>query len=138
MCRIFKKTIEIPTKLKENQEQLEDTKKEQGQGEDSSGTEISREMENMDHEKVLNNHEHPKFPCDASSSDVTQGTYTPTNTCNNITDDFQPQFACDEANSASISYPMGIGYPSNIFQVTFYLILYFNLCTSLYKNLLYD
>lgn len=114
MCRIFKKTIQIPTKTNE-EEQGEDTKKEMMmQGEDSSGTEISREiMETMD-EKVIYNNEYPKFPCDASSSDVTQGTCTPTETCNNnITDDFHAQFACDEANSSTI----GLSYPSNLFQV---------------------
>ncbi|KAL5100692.1 hypothetical protein RYX36_005019 [Vicia faba] len=113
LCRIFKKTIQIPTKTNE-EEQAEDTKKEiMMQGEDSSGNEI---MENMD-EKVINNNEYPKFPCDASSSDVTQGTCTPTDTCNNnnITDDFHAQFACDEANSSTISYPIG-SYPSNLFQ----------------------
>lgn len=120
MCRIFKKTIQIPTKPKED-EQNENAKKnlmwvseEQVLGEDSSGIEVSRELETMD-EKVLN-HEHPKFPCDhASSSDLTQGTCTPTD--NGIADDFQAQFACDEANSAANSYSMGIGYPSNLFQV---------------------
>lgn len=121
MCRIFKKTIQVPAKLKE-EEQGEDAKKdlmwvseEQPVGEDSSGNEISREMENV-YDKVLN-HEHPKFPCDASSSDLTQGTCTPTDT--GVADDFQAQFACDEANSAANSYSMGIGYPSNLFQVKF-------------------
>lgn len=116
LCRIFKKTIQIPSKSKE-EEQAEDAKK--VSEEDSSGTEISREIETLN-DKVLNyNNEYPKLPCDASSSDVTQGTCTPADTC--IADDFQPQFTCDEANSASISYSMGIGYPSNSFQVTFYL-----------------
>ena len=138
MCRIFKKTIQIPTKTNE-EEQVKDTKKEitvfeeQVQGEDSSGgTEISREiMQTMD-EKVLNHHdEYPKFPCDASSSDVTQGTCTPTETCNNIqTEDFHAQFAYDEENSSAISYPMGISYPSNLFQVTFFILL-LNLITKI-------
>ncbi|KAK7271359.1 hypothetical protein RJT34_27182 [Clitoria ternatea] len=114
LCRIFKKTIQIPTKPKE--EQGEDAKKEEEQvlGEDSSGTEISREMETMD-EKVLIHDHYPKFPCDASSSDLTQGTCTPTDT--GIVDEFQPHFACDEANSAANSHTMmGIGYPTNLFQ----------------------
>lgn len=125
MCRIFKKTIQIPAKAKE-EEQAEDVAK-NSVGEDSSGTEISREVETVDHEKVVNHHHehHPNKlipPCDASSSDVTQGTCTPTDTC--IVDDFQAQFACDEAISSAAnnnSYiPMGlIGYPSNLFQVTF-------------------
>jgi hypothetical protein len=122
LCRIFKKTIQIPTK--NNDEQVEETKKEmmleeQLQGEDSSGTENSSEIMETMNIKVLNQDENPKFPCDASSSDVTQGTCTPTNTCNNIADDFHAQFACDEANSSAISYPIGIGYSSNLFQVTF-------------------
>ncbi|KAG5106902.1 hypothetical protein AAZX31_15G246600 [Glycine max] len=120
LCRIFKKTIQIPAKTNnKEEEQVENAKKEsmwiseeQMLGEDSSGTEISREMEAVD-EKILN-HEHPKFPCDASSSDLTQGTCTPTDT--GIAEDFQPQFACDEANSAANSYTMGIGYPTNLFQ----------------------
>lgn len=116
------KTIQIPAKPKEEEEQAQNAKKEsmwtteeQGLGEDSSGTEISREMETVD-EKILN-HENPKFPCDASSSDLTQGTCTPTET--GVTEDFQPHFACDEANSAANSYTMGIGYPTNLFQVPF-------------------
>ncbi|KAJ1381831.1 NAC domain [Sesbania bispinosa] len=127
LCRIFKKTIQIPAAKSKEEEQAEDiaatnkkqpmwVSEEQVLGEDSSGTEISREMETVDHEKVVN-HENPKFPCDASSSDVTQGTCTPTETC--IADDFQPQFACDEANSSAAnynSYPMGMGYTSNPFQ----------------------
>lgn len=125
MCRIFKKTIQIPAKTNnKEEEEVENAKKEsmwiseeQMLGEDSSGTEISREMENVD-EKILN-HEHPKFPCDASSSDLTQGACTPTDT--GIAEDFQPQFACDEANSAANSYTMGIGYSTNIFQVKFKL-----------------
>lgn len=132
MCRIFKKTIQIPAKTNnKEEEQVENAKKEsmwiseeQMLGEDSSGTEISREMENVD-EKILN-HEHPKFPCDASSSDLTQGTCTPTDT--GIAEDFQPQFACDEANSAANSYTMGIGYPTNLFQVTFKLNFKFQIC----------
>lgn len=106
---------------KEEEQQAEDAKKEsmwiseeQMLGEDSSGTEFSREMETVE-EKILN-HEYPKFPCDASSSDLTQGTCTPTDT--GIAEDFQPHFACDEANSATNSYTMGMGYPSNLFQVT--------------------
>jgi hypothetical protein len=122
LCRIFKKTIQIPAKSKE---QVEETKKEmmleeQLQGEDSSSTENSSEIMETMNIKVLNQDENPKFPCDASSSDVTQGTCTPTNTCNNITDDFHAQFACDEANSSAISYAIGIGYSSNLFQVTFF------------------
>jgi len=122
LCRIFKKTIQIPAKPSKEEEQAEDAKKEsmwiseeQMLGEDSSGTEFSREMETVE-EKILN-HEYPKFPCDASSSDLTQGTCTPTDT--GIAEDFQPHFACDEANSATNSYTMGIGYASNLFQVTF-------------------
>ncbi|KAK7243732.1 hypothetical protein RIF29_38543 [Crotalaria pallida] len=120
LCRIFKKTIQIPTKPKQG-EQAEDAKndlvfvseEQQLLGEDSSGIGVSREMETMD-EKILNNEQYPKFPSDASSSDLTQGTCTPTET--GIGDDFQAQFASDEANSAANSYSMGIGYPSNLFQ----------------------
>ncbi|XP_057450483.1 NAC domain-containing protein 54-like [Lotus japonicus] len=116
LCRIFKKPIQVQAKPKEeDHEQAEEGAKkewfseEQVLREDSStGTEISREIETMD-EKLLNH---------ASSSDVTQGTCTPTDrnkTC--MADDFQAQFSCDEANSAANSYPMGIlGYPSNLFQ----------------------
>ncbi|CAL0326360.1 unnamed protein product [Lupinus luteus] len=120
LCRIFKKTIQIPNKPKED-EQANDAKKElmwfseeQVLRKESGGIDVSREMETMD-DKILNHHEqYPKFPCDASSSDLTQGTCTPTETC--IGDDFQAQFVCDEANSAANSYSMGIGYPSNLFQ----------------------
>ncbi|KAI4333256.1 hypothetical protein L6164_018089 [Bauhinia variegata] len=114
LCRVFKKTIQIP-KPKEK-EQTENNNKEsmwaseeQVQGEDSSG--IEREIQ-MKNEKVQNHHDPPKFACDASSSDITQG--TPPETGN--ADDFQVQFVSDEANSASNSYSLGLDYSSNLFQ----------------------
>ncbi|MED6205879.1 hypothetical protein PIB30_021837 [Stylosanthes scabra] len=128
LCRIFKKTIQIQAKPKEEEEHQALL------GEDhSSGIEISREiMETMDDDnnnnnKVLNsnNNNNEQYPnnnnnkvpnCDASSSDLTQGTCTPTPTETGIADDFHAQFACDEANSAANSYSMGISYSSNLFQ----------------------
>ncbi|KAI4323285.1 hypothetical protein L6164_022903 [Bauhinia variegata] len=122
LCRVFKKTIQTIPKPKQ-EEKTENAKKEsmwvseeQTQGEDSSGIEnISRETEMPDDEKKGINHKIDplKFPCDASSSDVTQGT-TPEY---GVADDCQMQFASDEANSASDSYSLGVDYyPSNLFQ----------------------
>ncbi|KAL1300105.1 hypothetical protein HN51_044795 [Arachis hypogaea] len=121
LCRIFKKTIQVQDKSKEEKEHqalLEE--------DHSSGIEISREMEAMNdnnnnnitlnsNEQYPNNNNNKLPNCDASSSDLTQGTCTPTET--GIADDFHAQFACDEANSsAANSYSMGIAYPSNVFQ----------------------
>ncbi|KAJ7982101.1 NAC domain containing protein [Quillaja saponaria] len=127
LCRIFKKTIQIPKAKDEKKNGLDlmNAKKEsiwvsgeQLLGDDSSGIEISREMEaaaDHDDQKIFNNHEYyPKFHCDASSSDLTQGTPTE----NGVADDhFHAQLASDEANSASNSYSLGMqDYSSNLFQ----------------------
>lgn len=96
----------------------------------SSEEKLVIEEDNNHHQKVVNHHDHcctsnnnklviPNG--DASSSDLTQG--TPTHQTGFI-DDFQPQFASDEANSnnnaiaINHSYSLGIDYyPSNLFQV---------------------
>ncbi|XP_054814770.1 NAC domain-containing protein 54-like [Prosopis cineraria] len=135
LCRVFMKTIQIP-KPKEDQEEeeTENTAKnkatksdmwvaeEQGLREDSSGFEVSREMEIADEKTMLNNNNHDgersndnKFPCDnASSSDLTQG--TPTHQPGIADNDIQAQIASDEANSAANPYSLGIDYSSSLFQ----------------------
>ncbi|XP_028799757.1 NAC domain-containing protein 86-like [Neltuma alba] len=136
LCRVFKKTIEIP-KPKEDREEEETeitanknkgsksdmwVADEQGLREDSSGFEVSREMEIPDEKTMVNknnNHDggnsNSKFPCDnASSSDLTQG--TPTDQTGLADNDFQAQIASDEANSAANRYSLGIDYSSNLFQ----------------------
>ena len=96
--------MEIPKRKEEDQQAQNNAKLR----DDSGGLEISREIESPE-EKVFNQ-DNPN-----SSSDLTQ--VTPIETA--AADDFQAQFACDEANSVAHSYSMGIGYPSNLFQVTF-------------------
>ncbi|KAJ7949024.1 NAC domain containing protein [Quillaja saponaria] len=121
LCRILKKKIQLP---KSKDEQIDEkankesiwVSEEQLIWDDSSGIEISREMEAAaEEDQKFNNHEcHPKSHCGASSSDLTQGTPTETN---GVADDhLQPQFASDEANSASHSYSLGVDYSSNPFQ----------------------
>ncbi|KAF7822464.1 NAC domain-containing protein 86-like [Senna tora] len=103
LCRVFKKTIEIPK-----------PKEEENIGKKESEEEVIHEAEvEADHPNNYNINK--KFACDnASSSDLTQG--TPTADINN---DFQPHFASDEANSASNPYSLPaipIDYSSNLFQ----------------------
>lgn len=130
MCRVFKKTLQIPKPKEDQEEELQTeniakkgsksnmwVSEEQGLREDSCGIEISREMETADDQKVIVNHN--KFPCDnASSSDLTQG--TPTDQTGIADNDFQAQLASDEANSAANPYSLGLDYSSNLFQVTLY------------------
>lgn len=129
LCRVFKKTIQIPKPKEEDEDQTENnnnnniniakkasilfSSEDQGLREDSSG--------------INNNNNNIKFlpnNCDnnASSSDLTQGTPTDDQT-DGIGDQeyFQPQFACDEANSNP--YSLAMDYSSNLFQVHIYITL---------------
>ncbi|KAI9116580.1 hypothetical protein K1719_012747 [Acacia pycnantha] len=139
LCRVFKKTIQIP-KPKEDQDQEEETEmtanknkgsksdmwvaEEKGLREDSSGFEVSKEMEMeiADEKRMVNTNNddgdnfNSKFPFDnASSSDLTQG--TPIDQTGVTDNDFQAQIASDEANSAANPYSLGIDYSSNLFQL---------------------
>lgn len=89
MCRVFKKSIQIP-KSKE---------------EESNGGIINN---NGDEEREVEDEN-----LNTSSSDFTQG--TPTELTVNNGDDFQPPF--DEANSASHIYSLGVDFSSNLIQV---------------------
>ncbi|KAA8523390.1 hypothetical protein F0562_009813 [Nyssa sinensis] len=103
LCRIFKKAINIP---KTKEQQINRTLEREPSGtETSQGREA--EDENFDHQ------ENSKFPFDASSSDLTEGTPN-----ESTTDDSQAPFASDEANSTSInlcSFTMDF-CPSNLIQ----------------------
>ncbi|XP_054811084.1 NAC domain-containing protein 71-like [Prosopis cineraria] len=102
LCRVFKKTTI----------QTSEAPKEEGKSNKEAKKESVPEEE--DDEKVVN-HDHDNEPpnCDASSSDLTQGTPTETG----MEDDFQAQFACDGANTAANTYSMGKKVdPSNLFQ----------------------
>ncbi|XP_028773346.1 NAC domain-containing protein 86 [Neltuma alba] len=109
LCRIFKKTIQTSESPKEKDKAKEAKKESVGSAEEEDDT-----VANYHHDHANN-----KFPnCDASCSDLTQGTHTETG----MVDDFQAQFTCDEANSAAkITYSqLGIMEdPSNLFQVGF-------------------
>ncbi|CAK7326029.1 unnamed protein product [Dovyalis caffra] len=113
LCRVFKKTIQIPKKIEKNTGNEEkDTvwvSEEQLLGDDTSGIESSKgreaEGENF-------NNDNCKFPSETSSSDVTQG--TPIETA--IADDLQAPFASDEANSSASIYSMGVDFSSNLIQ----------------------
>ncbi|XP_028786268.1 NAC domain-containing protein 45-like isoform X2 [Neltuma alba] len=106
LCRIFKKTIQTSESPKEKDKAKEAKKESVGSAEEEDDT-----VANYHHDHANN-----KFPnCDASCSDLTQGTHTETG----MVDDFQAQFTCDEANSAAkITYSqLGIMEdPSNLFQ----------------------
>jgi hypothetical protein len=115
LCRIFKKTIQIPkTKEKEESGNLEKDSvsalDEQLLGDDTSGFENFQGREAEDENFI---HEYSKFPSDTSSSDLTQGTPAETG----IQDDLQAPFASDEANSAGNLYSLGVDCPSTLFQV---------------------
>ncbi|KAK4595064.1 hypothetical protein RGQ29_018709 [Quercus rubra] len=115
LCRIFKKTIQIPkAKEKEQTENLENGNSvsaldEQLLGDDTSGLETFQGREAEDENFIQ---DYSKFPSDTSSSDLTQGTPAETG----IVDDLQAPFASDEANSAANLYSLGVDYPSNLIQ----------------------
>nr|UBT01655.1 NAC transcription factor 51 [Litchi chinensis] len=108
LCRVFKKSIQIP-KCKEKETNGTNVEKEtiggfsdeQMFGDDTSGIESSRGREAEDEN------------FNTSSSDFTQG--TPTETAN--ADDFQAPFvSSDEANSAAHMYSLGVDFSSNLIQ----------------------
>ncbi|XP_040997654.1 NAC domain-containing protein 86 [Juglans microcarpa x Juglans regia] len=123
LCRVFKKTLIQMPKTKEEQEPIVnlDHKKdsvvldEQIFGDDISintGVETNsrgRRSEVLEDENFVAEYS-CKFPSDTSSSDLTQG--TPAETA--IADDFQAQFASDEANSAADLCAVGVECPSNL------------------------
>ncbi|KAF7835760.1 NAC domain-containing protein 86-like [Senna tora] len=102
LCRVFKKTNQISELAGEDGTNY---KKNNAKNKESKRVDSEEE----DDEKVVNHHHHHEHSnnnknpnnCDASS-DLTQG--TPTDQTGMV-DDFQPHFACDEANSdANYSY----------------------------------
>ncbi|KAL6206167.1 hypothetical protein ACLB2K_023416 [Fragaria x ananassa] len=120
LCRIFKKTIQIPKNNKEektigntllNRNILgKDNSTGINKGEASRGIEADQDYENY------SNPDYPKFLSDTSSSDLTQGTPTETG----IADDLQAPFASDEANSSANLYSLGAhGSSDNLFQDTY-------------------
>ncbi|XP_017980051.1 PREDICTED: NAC domain-containing protein 45 [Theobroma cacao] len=108
LCRIFKKTIQIPNKTKEAVENNINAEKEVGWvsdeqlfGDDASGTEISRGRDAEDEN------------FNTSSSDVTQGTPNETG----MPDDYhQAPFTSDEANSSANMCSLPADFSSNLFQ----------------------
>ncbi|GLT67214.1 hypothetical protein SLA2020_395390 [Shorea laevis] len=106
LCRIFKKTMQIP-KVKEEKIQKNSVRDHQIR-KGTAETEVSREMKAED--EINFNNEYSKFPSDTSSSDVTTG----------VADDIQPDpFTSDEANSsANIMYSLGVDmdFSSNLIQ----------------------
>lgn len=119
LCRVFKKTIQMPKNNKEEKpigidnaenDSVWVSNNEQLLGEDNSGINetASRGIE-TDQDENYSNHDYPKFLSDTSSSDLTQGTPTE----NGIADDFQAPFASDEANSSADLYSFGVHCSSN-------------------------
>lgn len=119
LCRVFKKTTQIP-KAKEEEingnadKELAWLSDDNVLGDDSSSNniDISQERE-AEYEQKFNN-EFTKFPSDTSSSDVTQGTPIETGPSDYIPAPFS---ASDEANSSANLYLPNADYSSNIFQV---------------------
>ncbi|XP_011014226.1 PREDICTED: NAC transcription factor 29-like [Populus euphratica] len=114
LCRVFKKTIHIPKKKEEKNNGNEEkdaawVSEEQLLGDDTTGIESSKGREAEDENF---NNDYCKFPCETSSSDVTQG--TPIETA--IADDLQAPFPSDEANSSASLYSMGVDFSSNLIQ----------------------
>ncbi|XP_048228589.1 NAC domain-containing protein 86 isoform X2 [Ricinus communis] len=120
LCRVFKKTIQVNPKTKEEKNgkiiDKDDTcvSDEQFFAEDISGSETFKGREQTEDEHL--NNDYSKFPSETSSSDVTQGTPIETP----IPDDSQAPFASDEANSSVNMYSLGMDF-SNLLQ---------NLCVS--------
>lgn len=142
LCRVFRKTIQIPKIHKEkvekpngnstssDAENIEEaagnwavSKEQQVLGDDGSGIEISRGA--IEKELDDENHEYPKFVPDTSSSDLTQG--TPTETA--MVDDVQPP--SDEANStASNLYSLAFDCSPYLLQVLYISSFISHACTS--------
>ncbi|KAM1004140.1 hypothetical protein ACFX13_004440 [Malus domestica] len=124
LCRVFKKTIQMPKSNKEytpigiNNADNDSiwVSNEQLLGEDTSGINegASRGIE-TDQDENDSNHDYPKFLSDTSSSDLTQGTPTETG----IADDLQAPFASDEANSSADLYSFGVHCSSDLLQETY-------------------
>ncbi|KAK9266669.1 hypothetical protein L1049_000831 [Liquidambar formosana] len=115
LCRVFKKTIQMPKTTKE--EQNGNTEKESVWvsdqhfiGDDTSNIDMSHGTEAEDEDFIQ---DYTKFPSDTSSSDLTQGTPIETGR----TDDLQAPFAAsDEANSSANLSSLNVDFPSNLFQ----------------------
>ncbi|XP_050227078.1 NAC domain-containing protein 54-like [Mercurialis annua] len=103
LCRVFKKTIQIPKTKQEKLDEELDT---------SCGIRTSSQ-----------NNECIKIGCDTSSSDVTQATTNDTPLPHN------PPFASDEANSAVDIYSFGHDFPNLIqdMEVEAYTSMYYQL-----------
>ena len=101
MCRVFRKTIQIP-KTKEERNVGDEEKdaacvlEEQLLGDNTSGIEISKGRE----AEGENFNDYCKFLSETSSSDVTQA-----------------PVASDEANSSANICSMGVDFSSNLIQV---------------------
>ncbi|KAL5568774.1 hypothetical protein UlMin_025349 [Ulmus minor] len=106
LCRVFKKTIQIPKNNKEEKPVNGRTEKESTTV--TNGFEqISIGLENNEEENFNNNIEYypNKFPSETSSSDLTQGTPQETG----VQEDLQaPNFTSDEAHSAADLYSLGV------------------------------
>ena len=121
LCRVFKKTIQIPKSNKDEKVNNSTGKTEKESAakvsESSTGTDqISRGTENED-ENNFNNDYFPNklFVSETSSSDLTQGTPTETG----VADELQAPFASDnEANSAGADlYSFGVDCSSDLIEV---------------------
>ena len=122
LCRVFKKTIQIP---KSNKEEKANNSSKTVKGsastivtESSNGIDpIPRGGENNDENSNNNDDYYPNKFVSETSSDLTQGTPTE----NGATDDLQAPFASDnEANSAADLYSLGIDCSSSLIQVRAY------------------
>ncbi|XP_015876065.2 NAC domain-containing protein 54 [Ziziphus jujuba] len=117
LCRVFKKTMQIPKNSTACNNKKEDkSSKGSSIAENASGIEISRGIGNEDDNlNTSNDVEYPKFVSDTSSSDLTQGTPTAETA---MADDVNqaPVANSDEANSASNLYSLGVDCSSNLIQ----------------------
>ncbi|PON49477.1 NAC domain containing protein [Parasponia andersonii] len=118
LCRVFKKTIQIPKCNKEEKPNSGPSGRKEEESEaivnDSTTIDhqIPRGLENED-ENFCTDYYPNKFLSETSSSDLTQGTPTETG----VGEDFQAPFASDnEANSAADLYSFGVDCSSNVVQ----------------------
>lgn len=128
MCRIFKKTIQIPKgnkeeKPKNSAKTVKDlatiTTESSLNGIDPIPKGVEKDDENFNNNDFYPN----KFVSETSSSDLTQGTPNE----NGVTDDLQAPFASDnEANSAADLYSLGVDCSSNLIEVGTILLISYN------------
>ncbi|KAH9646151.1 NAC domain-containing protein [Citrus sinensis] len=115
LCRVFKKTIQIPKAKESLQEAMGNNNNDAENQTETVGFSSDEQMLGDDTSgREAEENDYSKFPSDTSSSDFTQA--TPTEAGNVNADEFQAPFISDEANSAVNMYSLGVDFTTNLIQ----------------------